>query len=906
MKKIYTTFLLSFMLLGQILYAQNVPNGMKYQAVARDQKGQVLADRNLELRISLYSDAVEREVNYTEVHNVVTNALGLFSLSVGEGKATKGSFEKIPWSTAEIWMEVAVLDEDADDFVVLSDTRMLSVPYAFHAATAGALSTDQGGIRGQTIPDSSIYWTIGGNKYTQPGKHKLGTTDAKDLVIVTNNLERMRVLSGGNINMVNSLNVGQDLGVGRKLTVANDALLNSAGGKTDILGNVRVENMSSTYLTGLLTVDKNTTLQEALNVYGVAKFANTTQSTTPVTGSVIVSGGQGILGNLNVGGNVNFGGSATFGGPLHITDLTQSTNTTTGALIVDGGVGIGKRLNVGEAVMLNSTLVVTGITSLKSTTQSTSTTTGGLVVDGGAGIAKRLNVGEATMLNSTLEVTGMTSVKSTIQSNTKDDGALLVEGGVGVEKNLNIGGTLGVKGTNTSFMASIENADPTNGDGLRIKLGKTHPRYDSNPVPPFSNYISAEIPGYEFLTTSVTQTKNLFKGLMVDPDSTFSIENFIAIGESFEAAMTTELGAPVETYASAACNLTKEILNKINTELSLPWDFPELTVPTIDIPKDFIALGLPPESIELVPEVTLTNSFEVFPVIPLPSCPTPPTLSSWSLPHFKIDNVPNSLGKQNQFIQFVDKDDRQVGTIRAESITEWCDRYLSLIYFLNTYNGFIGAWSIGVDPTQVIETEVKFAINGLTEVVNLAEAYNKIGVEYNSGFGDYAEWLERQDVEEPITPGDIVGVKGGKITRDLTGAEQVMAVSSNPIVLGNTPPAGLDHKGNKVAFMGQIPVKVMGPVNSGDFIVGAGNIPGYGVAVHPSAMTAADIEKAVGRSWESFPGPGPKLVNTVVGVHNGSFIHVLKQYETRLNENDTRLSAIEKQLGLLLPVASGN
>jgi len=41
-------------------------------------------------------------------------------------------------------------------------------------------------------------------------------------------------------------------------------------------------------------------------------------------------------------------------------------------------------------------------------------------------------------------------------------------------------------------------------------------------------------------------------------------------------------------------------------------------------------------------------------------------------------------------------------------------------------------------------------------------------------------------------------------------------------------------------------------------------------------------------------------------VHNGSFIHVLKQYETRLNENDTRLSAIEKQLGLLLPVASGN
>jgi hypothetical protein len=133
-----------------------------------------------------------------------------------------------------------------------------------------------------------------------------------------------------------------------------------------------------------------------------------------------------------------------------------------------------------------------------------------------------------------------------------------------------------------------------------------------------------------------------------------------------------------------------------------------------------------------------------------------------------------------------------------------------------------------------------------------------------------------------------------------------MGVSSNPIVLGNTPPAGQAQKGNKVAFMGQIPVKVMGPVSSGDFIVGKGNIPGYGVAVHPNDMTTADIEKAVGRSWESMSGAGPKLVNTVVGVHNGAFIQVMKKYESRLDDTDKRLSSIEKQLGNLLPVANGN
>ena len=50
-------------------------------------------------------------------------------------------------------------------------------------------------------------------------------------------------------------------------------------------------------------------------------------------------------------------------------------------------------------------------------------------------------------------------------------------------------------------------------------------------------------------------------------------------------------------------------------------------------------------------------------------------------------------------------------------------------------------------------------------------------------------------------------------------------------VLGNVPEEGIKHNGNKVAFMGQIPVKVMGSVNTGDFIVAHGSIPGYGRAV---------------------------------------------------------------------------
>ena len=107
------------------------------------------------------------------------------------------------------------------------------------------------------------------------------------------------------------------------------------------------------------------------------------------------------------------------------------------------------------------------------------------------------------------------------------------------------------------------------------------------------------------------------------------------------------------------------------------------------------------------------------------------------------------------------------------------------------------------------------------EITTAITAFTKLGVEYSSGSGDYAEWLQRIDTKELITPGDIVAVIGGKITKDLQGAEQVMVVSHSPIVLGNLPSenSNFQFQGNSIAFMGQVPVKITGPVSTGDFII---------------------------------------------------------------------------------------
>jgi hypothetical protein len=161
-------------------FAQHVPLGMKYQAVARDLKGNVLGNQSISIRVNLYSQATGLPVyHYSETHDVITNSLGLFSMVIGDGKTDKGGFDKIPWSTEDIWMEVSLKDKIKNDYVTISSSKLLAVPYAFHAETASALSgnsTHTGNIaaKGPAGGSNGDNWAIVGNINTD-STNKLGT-----------------------------------------------------------------------------------------------------------------------------------------------------------------------------------------------------------------------------------------------------------------------------------------------------------------------------------------------------------------------------------------------------------------------------------------------------------------------------------------------------------------------------------------------------------------------------------------------------------------------------------------------------------------------------------------------------------------------------------------------------------
>src|SRR5207249_9589407 len=67
------------------------------------------------------------------------------------------------------------------------------------------------------------------------------------------------------------------------------------------------------------------------------------------------------------------------------------------------------------------------------------------------------------------------------------------------------------------------------------------------------------------------------------------------------------------------------------------------------------------------------------------------------------------------------------------------------------------------------------------------------GVVYASKGADYAEWLPKVDPAQKFQAGQIVGVYGGKVSLRTEGADQIMAISTSPVVLGNQPLEGQER-----------------------------------------------------------------------------------------------------------------
>lgn len=111
-------------------FSQNVPQSMSYQAVVRDAKGLLVANKQVEVSISILKNNELGDVVYSESHSVQTNDNGLMTIAIGKD----ASFADINWADGPYFLKTATT---VDGAVIESVSQLMAVPYAKYAETAG-------------------------------------------------------------------------------------------------------------------------------------------------------------------------------------------------------------------------------------------------------------------------------------------------------------------------------------------------------------------------------------------------------------------------------------------------------------------------------------------------------------------------------------------------------------------------------------------------------------------------------------------------------------------------------------------------------------------------------------------------------------------------------------------------
>jgi microcystin-dependent protein len=138
MKKSIIT-LLSAMLMFLFVCELNaqIPQAFNYQAVARDNFGNLITNHAVGLEIYIHQTTSTGTVVYIETFTTITNQFGLFTIAIGTGTPVVGTFGTINWSTGSYWLQVKMDPTGGTTYADMGTSQLLTVPYAMYAANTG-------------------------------------------------------------------------------------------------------------------------------------------------------------------------------------------------------------------------------------------------------------------------------------------------------------------------------------------------------------------------------------------------------------------------------------------------------------------------------------------------------------------------------------------------------------------------------------------------------------------------------------------------------------------------------------------------------------------------------------------------------------------------------------------------
>ena len=752
-------------------------------------------------------------------------------------------------------------------------------------------------------------WTTKGNFGTNPAIDFLGTTDVKDLVFRTSNTEQVRVLSGGNVAIGSPVATSH---VQISESGAQDAFNSVHSGTSGRTANFQETNGSNA--------------SDAINVTqsGVGKAVNIL-SNNGANGSSAVDILQNGTGSAIVAAINNAGSGATIV-DISSTGTGTGLNITTAAsnnLLVVNGIADATVANfAGDGVWdsrINGDQLVTGIQKIG----------GSIWLDGNS--ATHQIVTDAPVNVGTKNANTLSLVTNNLPR-------LFIDGA----GNTTINGNLSLSGISAPALPAPLTQSLYLNPGNQIQ--QTPPGVDIVTGSGTLNTIPMWTPdGYKIGNSIVTQTSNT--GISVTPPGG-TTDNIFIVNGSADATASNVAGDAVwdsringdqlvtgiqkiggsiwidgnsATHQIIADNPLNIGTTNGNTLALITGGNQQFTIDgsgnttinggntTINGGGTFTANVGNTTINEGSNEFTINGSGSGYAA----------NINTSSLNGIEVHCTAQSgtsLNNTTHFVDFFDGNGVQRGSIQGQDAT---DILSDPIYILNsaisaisiamgtidavaaaadivTEADFLEAPISTVDAIENGAAVIAWGIQATAFGLTLNQQISSAGVAFTSAGADYAEFLKRANPDEKLRPGDIVGVKNGLISKNTTGAQAVYSISLAPIVLGNIPEKGHETEYNKVGFLGQVPVKVIGSVNAGDFIIASGLNDGIGVAVSAEQITPEQFTMVLGRAWETFNYSGIKYVKVAIGLNAKAMSEIMMRQQNEIDGLQKEVNELRK------------
>ncbi len=459
------------------IMAQSLPNGILFQAVAKDASGNAAASRTIYATVDIHQKTASGLSVYTETHQVMSNDDGIFTLIVGNGVRTAGaaSFDNLSWRS-EIYfinLKIAIAPslptpgwDLSKEYVDMGTSQIWAVPYAFSAfkaviadsatTIAGILAGTNGGT-GVSNPGKTItlgrnfelqglgnlkFNTVGPTSLNLPVKGTLVTSESLDTLINKYLLSPtfLGTPKTPTVDTVsNDSSVASTKFVKSVISSQISALSNTLNNTIDTSSGSKLK-ISDTLTMLSNRIERDTaSLSKRINLK-VNTLNAKIDSSLYVNGKVTIDSIVAINDALIVKGNARFDSLLTINDSLRVKgNVLIDTNLTVGKnLEIKGNLILNKGLDFNDSLVVQKGARIEQSILAKSKLYVSDS----ILAKGNVKIDSNLTVKKVTSLNDSLYVKGQARFDSLLTIND----SLRVKGNVLIDTNLTVGKDLEVKG----------------------------------------------------------------------------------------------------------------------------------------------------------------------------------------------------------------------------------------------------------------------------------------------------------------------------------------------------------------------------------------------------------------------------------------------------------------------------